>query len=226
MTFDEFRTNRSISVEDVCRNYYSENKGKIKIKKEHVVIKNMSIIMNTTLKLSMRMGFDAMSLRDLSAETGLSMGALYSYISSKDELLALLHRYGQKTIKKNLEAMVDGITEPRKKLDTFIRSHIFLSELLREWFYFFFMETKNLGKKNRLLPMESELMTEQMCTHIIEEGQAKGVFADVRTDLTGAGIKALMQDWYLKRWKYSRRGITPDAYADFIIGFIEKSILL
>ena len=33
--------------------------------------------------------------------------------------------------------------------------------------------------------------------------------------------KPLLQDWYLKRWKYSRRGVGPDVYADWVIGFVE-----
>jgi hypothetical protein len=37
-------------------------------------------------------------------------------------------------------------------------------------------------------------------------------------------IKAMLQDWYVKRWKYARRQISVDNYAEFVIGFIESAL--
>ena len=41
------------------------------------------------------------------------------------------------------------------------------------------------------------------------------------TLLVAAAIKPLVQDWYLKRWKYRRRKIAVEAYADFVIAMID-----
>jgi hypothetical protein len=43
--------------------------------------------------------------------------------------------------------------------------------------------------------------------------------------LTATVIKAMLQDWYVKRWKYSRRRISVDEYADFVI-FVIASIIM
>ena len=45
------------------------------------------------------MGFQAMTLRSLSRESGLSMGALYNYFSSKEDLLKIIHSYGSQTVR-------------------------------------------------------------------------------------------------------------------------------
>ena len=34
-----------------------------------------------------------------------------------------------------------------------------------------------------------------------------------------------MQDWYLKRWKYRRREVTPDSYADWVVEFVEAFVV-
>jgi hypothetical protein len=34
--------------------------------------------------------------------------------------------------------------------------------------------------------------------------------------------KAMLQDWYLKRWKHAGRRITVDQYADAVLAVIEK----
>ena len=55
-------------------------------------------------------------------------------------------------------------------------------------------------------------------------GIEAGQFRPVDVALTSAAIKAMLQDWYLKRWKYSKRKTTIDQYASLIIHFIESSI--
>jgi len=42
--------------------------------------------------------------------------------------------------------------------------------------------------------------------------------------LTASVIKAMLQDWYLKRSKYARRKISVDRYAGFILEFVASFI--
>lgn len=225
MNFEEFKNTVMVSLEDICRGFYRENRGLMKIKKEDVAVRNFVSICQATLKLSNEKGFQAMSLRDLCGESGLSMGALYSYFSSKDELVLMIHEHGHKSVQKILTQFTTGVDNPAVKLQAAIRAHLYLSELMRYWFAFFFMETKNLSKKDRRIPVESELWTEKVYIDILEEGKKSGVFHVDDTVLTGSAIKALMQDWYLKRWKYTQRNIGIDQYADFVVSIIESFVL-
>ena len=43
--------------------------------------------------------------------------------------------------------------------------------------------------------------------------------------MTASLIKPLPQDWYLKRWKYRRREVTPDSYVDRVVEFVEAFVL-
>jgi len=38
-------------------------------------------------------------------------------------------------------------------------------------------------------------------------------------------IKAMLQDWYLKRGKYAGKNISVDQYAEYLIAFIEAFFL-
>ncbi|HOT43264.1 MAG TPA: TetR/AcrR family transcriptional regulator [Spirochaetota bacterium] len=225
MTFQEFSKRVMVSVEDLCRDFYRENRATIKVKKEETAVKNLVTIVNTTLKLSYKKGFDAMSLRDLSGESGLSMGALYSYFGSKEDLLSMIQYHGQLAVERILRDHIDRGSGPREKLRNAIRIHLYLSELMKSWFYFFFMETKNLNKKYRKISVESELMTERVITDILEEGVKGNIFTVENIPLTGSVIKAMMQDWYLKQWKYTQRKISVEEYAEYVISMVESHIM-
>jgi Transcriptional regulator len=225
MTFEKFSTVTAVSVAELCRDFFHANRAAIRVKKEKVAVKNLATIVDTTLKLSCKKGFDAMSLRDLSRTSGLSMGALYSYFASKEDLLGMIQHHGQVAVARILREHVERESDPQNKLRSAIRAHLYLSELMKSWFYFFFMETKNLNKKYQKVSVESELMTERVITDILEEGAGKKIFTVSDIPLTGSVIKAMMQDWYLKQWKYARRNISVEAYAQFVIEVVESFIV-
>ncbi len=166
-----------------------------------------------------------MSLRDLSAEAGLSMGALYTYFKSKDELLHMTQRQGRMVVKRVLLGQLDGVDDPRTRLRKVIQAHLYLSEVMQPWFYFSYMETKNLAKEEHKRAIEAELFTEKILIDIIKEGQRKGIFRPVERELAGAVLKAMLQDWYLKRWKYAGRRVSVEKYAGFLIDLVESYLL-
>ena len=223
--FDSFRQMALLSMEDICRDIFHENQQSIKIKKEAVAVRNLVNIFYTTLRLSNEKGFQTMSLRDLSSASGLSMGALYSYFSSKDELLEMIQKQGRRITRKVLFDHLDPEDPPREKMQTLIRVHLYLTEVMQPWFYFAYMETKNLDKAQRKRSIESELFTEQVFNDILQEGQDTGVYRPIDSVLTSGAVKALLQDWYVKRWKYSRRKVSVEDYARFVISFVESAIL-
>jgi hypothetical protein len=95
---------------------------------------------------------------------------------------------------------------------------------MQPWFYFSYMEAKNLSKEEQTLAVASERYTEQIFADILIQGQGSGSFLLRDPQLTASVIKAMVQDWYLKRSKYARRKISVDQYARFILQFVESFI--
>jgi hypothetical protein len=84
------------------------------------------------------------------------------------------------------------------------------------------METKNLKREDRKIPIESEIFTEKIFTDIISDGIKSGKYAEKNILLTASMIKAMLQDWYLKKWKYNKRNVSADEYASFVIEVVES----
>jgi hypothetical protein len=71
----------------------------------------------------------------------------------------------------------------------------------------------------------SELYTENIFASILKEGQEKGVFVSRDHQIAAGAIKAMLQDWYLKRRKFAAKKVTVDRYADFVLEFVEAFYL-
>lgn len=225
MNYAEFQKQVRLSKQDICREAFADNRNSIRVKKENTVVKNLERIFSAALKISNKKGFQAMSMRDLGRETNLSMGALYSYFSSKEELLAMLQHQRRTITRRILQERIEKESEPVPRLRTAILTHLYLSEAMQAWFYFSYMEAKNLAKEEQNLAVASERYTERIFADIIIQGQAGGSFLHRDPQLTASVIKAMVQDWYLKRSKYAGRRITIDQYAQFVLQFVESFLL-
>lgn len=222
MNYSEFQDLITGSKEDICREVYQENQERIRIKKEKTAVKNFEKIFDAVFKISYSKGFQAMSMRDLSNESGLSMGALYGYFTSKEELLQIIQKQGRSMIRRVLVDFTDTVQDPLEKLCSAISAHIFLSEMARPWFFFTFMEARNLSREELEAAQIMESYTENILVEILEEGEEKGVFKPQNHRLTASLIKAMQQDWYLKRWKYKKRDVDVDTYVKHVLLFVES----
>jgi AcrR family transcriptional regulator len=207
-----------------CLTLFNENRQSIQIKKEKTIAKNMERIFSAALKISNAKSFHAMSMRDLSREADMSIGALYNYFSGKEELLRMMQQQRRTITRDILSADIAAESDPPGKLRTAIRTHLYLSEVMQPWFYFSYMEAKNLDPEERRAAVQSELNTEQQFAEILEAGCHQGRFQTEDCQMTASLIKAMLQDWYLKRTKYARRGIDVGQYARFLTAFLEKSL--
>ncbi|MFK5954489.1 MAG: TetR/AcrR family transcriptional regulator [Desulfobacterium sp.] len=216
MNYIDFQKQIKITRKSICRDYFHHHQDAIRIKKEETVVRNLEKIFNAALKISNTKGFQAMSMRDLAKETGLSTGALYAYFSSKNDLLNKMQSHRRNTVMQIMESYLNPESDALEQLNTMIKVHLYLSEAMQPWFYFSYMESKNMSRSQRKKLLEGSLATEKVIADIIRRGQEKGVFKNHDADMTAGMIKALLQDWYLKHKKHARRRVSVDQYADFI----------
>jgi len=224
MDYAQFKRQMTAFKQEIYLETLAENRASIRIKKEKTIVKNLEKIFTATLKISNQKGFQAMSMRDLCQETGISLGALYAYFAGKDDLLTMLQTQRRAFVRRMMEKEIQKHETPVDQLRAMIRTHLFLSETLQPWFYFSFMEAKNLEPKEKKEAIESDRYTENLLETILARGQDQGCFHQLDIGLTAEVIKAMLQNWYLKRSKFRSREVSVETYMTFVIQFIETNL--
>lgn len=213
-SFNTFKKSIKFILHDIAGTLYDDNRQLIRVKKSAQSIDNLTRIISTAITISNKKGYAAMSMRELSSSSSLSIGALYAYFPSKDELLHIIQHYGRSSVEKVLTAALHNTASAQEKLWNFIHAHIYVSEVLKDWFYFSYMETRYFTGTEYSKTIEGELITESLINDIVQLGIKNGEFRNDCNPLLIASIsKAMLQEWYLKRWKYKKREIAPDDYA-------------
>lgn len=214
------------SMESLCRSMLERHRDTIRVQKPHIAVAKLTRIVGAILTLSNRQGFHATSLREISAASGVSMGGLYSYFDSKDTLLLMILSQVSAATTIALESAPEDVVEdPVRHLRWLIAAHVMLTETMLPWFVFAFMEAKSFPLAGRRAAVESEEATEAIFRGAIERGAQKGCFSTESPAFAAALVKPLLQDWYVKRAKWRRRGLSAADYAEGVQRFIERALL-
>jgi AcrR family transcriptional regulator len=223
---DAFARAHGITLNELCERLYHRHRDRMEVKKARTAVVNLSRVLTATLRMSERQSFHEMSMRDLSRASGLSLGALYSYIRDKDTLLEMVLDVVSDAVERVLVAVPETVrADPRGHLRWIIHRHIQLTEALSAWFKFAYLEAKAFGPSARQRARQEELATERLIREALESGVRQGVFKLDDVEMTAALIKPLLQEWYLKRWKYHQRGVSPETYAAAVMNLLEGSVL-
>ena len=224
MNFEKFCQNYKLSQHDLFSEFFDLFVDTFEIKNKKIAVDKLAIIITATFKLSASQSFASMTLRQLSDETKISMGGLYAYIKNKQQLSLFIHQFLNHYAEKTMDRVDSSVD--KNTLENLVRTHVYLSEILHPWFFFAFMESKNLSKDQKKYAKNSELMMESKLIKAIAEGQDRDIYNDILTAETiAAHIKPLLHDWYLKRWKYKQRNISIDEFCYSIMIFINRGLI-
>ncbi len=229
-SFAQFRRVTPVNEASLFDHILDRNAECITVKRRHIATENLTRIFNATFKLSNAKGFRAMNLRDLCRESGLSMGGLYGYLQSKDQLSAMIEdviRY----LCEMLPVWFCEVADPLDRFEAVLRGHIYLSEMLHPWFLFVFMEARSLPAAQKREAKNSEQCIQAHLAELLAQdgrlcamdGQLLAGHAMDGQLLAGHAL-ALAQDWHLKRWKYRAAKQQVDAFADSVMALVRARV--
>lgn len=224
-SIEAFRRAWVLEGDPLWERVFSVHHERMQIKNGKTALRNLQKIFNCTFRLANSQGFHSMSLRDLSRETQISMGGLYAYIGSKSDLASAIEAVVRQTIDDVMSDLAQHNLAPYERLKAVIYADLYMNDSMHAWYYFCFIEAKGLEKAQREVAMQMELRFDQLLQSIFEEGVASGVFSykgDI--SLLAASTTALLQQWYLKRWKFQHLKTDIATYADYVFRHVLSSL--
>jgi hypothetical protein len=87
--------------------------------------------------------------------------------------------------KRILQEHIDKEADPAARLRAAILTHLYLSEAMQPWFYFSYMEAKNLSKEEQALAVASELYTRSKYLRISSFRGRQWIFFAPRPSVDG-----------------------------------------
>ena len=211
-----FRDAWVLEGESLWTTVFEMHQKRMQIKNINIALPNLEKIFTATFRLANSKGFQAMSLRDLSRETNISMGGIYSYIGSKNELASVIEEVLRHYVDQVVVSLSELALHPVHQLKAIIYGDLYMNDILSPWYYFCFMEAKGLPRDQQERSIQLELKFENMLVGVIQRGIKMGIFHCQHPDLLASHATGMVQQWYVKRWKFKRRQTQVQTYARFV----------
>lgn len=222
-SFASFTESFPLQGDRLYRTVFDRHADIIQTQKARFAIANLEKILTATFDVSAVSGFDRMSLRDLSRQTGMSMGAIYSCISKKEDIALMIADIVRlSSVLTQRHAMQASTLWG--SLEQCIRYHLYASTLLQPWYFFLYFETRSLPQAQQEESKKIELDGIDGFEAQIQAGVDEGEFYTDNARSVANAIVVLLEDWYLKPWKTKSLSINKDGRYELQISDIEDKI--
>jgi AcrR family transcriptional regulator len=168
-------------------------------------------------------GYHKTTIREIAVASGMSMGQLYHYISSKDDVLFLIYKHMQMVWYNHLvESGVEEIEDPMERLNKALRYTLEFMVANKELILFIYTETKYLDKKYLRVVLEMDDKTVVgFWRHLLKEADLK-LPRDSSHDFYANFISYLMVFLPLRGWNLAEK--PNQGHINFLIDFILRGL--
>ncbi len=187
-----------------------------------VALKHQRIV-DGALKVLFKKGYHLTTIREIAQACGMSMGQLYHYISSKDDILYLVHKHMQEVWYNHLKTFgVEEIEDPRQKLVSVLRHTLEFMVENKKLLQFVYTESKYLDKKylRVILEMDDQNVVgyyRRLLKDVNKQTSVKGDLNLCANVIAYLNVFLPLRGWNLKE--------TPTrANINFLIDFVLRGI--
>lgn len=172
-------------------------------------------IVEAAVPLFTRQGFHQTTTRQMARAVGLSIGTLYEYVRTKEDVLLLTCHYVHSDLEGALRDALKAEGTAAARLEHAIRAFIAIVDRLQDYIVFTYAESKSLGPGRINVLLEREEAIAGIFAELLREGADHGEFqlAETEVALTAHTITVLGHMWAFRRWAL-RKHYTLQQYTD------------
>lgn len=196
------------------------------VKNPELVARRRREIVDAAVPLFIQKGFHKTTTREIAAATGFSIGLLYEYVRSKEDVLYLVCEAIHNEVERGVDEALKGHERGRDALAGMIRAYFRVCHRMNDHILLIYQETQSLPPHWRKRVLENEVRI----TGLFVDALARiGGYGDLprltekSIELIAHNITVLGHMWTFRRWFLARHYSIQDYIAlqtDFILGLL------
>jgi AcrR family transcriptional regulator len=193
------------------------------IKNKDLVSKRRRQIITAASKLFFEKGFDQTTMREISRVSGLTMGSLYDYVRSKDDILVLVYKDVIERFRLGLgvNEQTDLDVNP-ENLENFLHRSMKQMYKLSKAVQLLYRESWSRRKNVHLQMREIDRTHVENFTKLLLDGQQKGYFQVKNPSVTADLILLLVALPAIREWSLTH--IDQEEVIDTVTKFILRGL--
>jgi len=184
------------------------------IKNKKLVKERRRQIVDAAVKLFIQNGYYKTTTRQLAKETGLSIGSLYEYISTKDDILYLVGIAIHSEVEQGVKDALARSSQSKDPLADVIKEYFLVCNRMSDHVLLMYQVTHFLPEKWQKKVLEAELRITDLFIEAMKELRKSGELPNLDDQtllLIGHNISVIGHTWAFRRWYFSKY-LTIDQY--------------
>jgi len=186
------------------------------VKNPELVKKRRGQIIRAAMKLFAQKGFHKTTIKDIAKKSGLSLGAIYEYVRSKEEIVVLNMEVFLDTAGARLRQSIKNIENPLEKLRRLIHTELHMMDWYADYLLFLTRERHYLSEKYMNMTLQIERTRLSIFDEVLEECIEAGKIAPCNVGLTTQLIKVMIDAWVMKDWDLRGRADIAEMEASIL----------
>ncbi len=196
------------------------------IKNPELVQERRRQIIDSTVTLFIEHGYHKTTTRMIAKASNFSIGSLYEYVSSKEDLLYLVCKTIHEEVQDAVETALSDTDNEQERLAQVIRQYFYVCNKMADHILMMYQVTQFLPEKWKERVLVNELNITDIFVNALSSMAGKNNFPELDKkilNLVGHNISVLGQMWAFRRW-HVQRDFSIEEYitiqTDFILGLI------
>ncbi len=164
-------------------------------------------IVKAAAGLFIRKGILNTGVRDIAEASGITVGTLYHYFKSKDDIITAFLDFAVMGTNEFVEMTSQALAklQPDEAMKRAIRLYMEYTNEAQSIVLFWHQETRNLPPDQRKRLMENDMVLASLFERLIDLGRKKGIYKIEDAALAAHSIIVLGDMWAFRRWWLGRR---------------------
>jgi AcrR family transcriptional regulator len=194
------------------------------VKNPALVERRRRQIADAAVRLFIEKGFHKTTTRQIAGASGFSIGSLYEYFASKEDILYLVCELIHAEVERGVTEAMSKATGGRDALAAVIREYFEVCDRMSDFILLIYQESQSLPPQWQRRVLENELRITGLFVEALARIAATGALPnlDERTiELAAHNIVVLGHMWTFRRWYLGRHysiGDFTTLQTEFILG--------
>lgn len=177
---------------------YSQDKELVNLRREQIA--------KSTARLFVKKGYDKTTIREIAKACCMSIGTLYHYIGSKEDILGLVFDYVMSSsLQLSERVSIYDTLPPTEAMQKAIEDYCQSVNDIQDMILLAYQESKSLQRRDRERTFEQEKVLISVFERILARGCKTGEFKVNDITLVSNNIVVIGDAWAFKRWLLAKQ---------------------
>ncbi|MBU1208347.1 MAG: TetR/AcrR family transcriptional regulator [Pseudomonadota bacterium] len=197
-----------------------------RIKNEALIDRRRKQIVQGAVKVFSEKGFHKATVREIAEASGITLGTMYNYVRTKEDILFICYEYMTTILSEGLKEAICGLEDPREELRAILRRNMDIIYAHQDVVMFLYQESGAYDQEAIRSVLSQEMKYIELFEEVLRRCFQGKKINEFRLRLAADILSYMPVILVLRRWSLNRRFESMEEVKEGILDFLEKEIEL